>query len=120
MCLELRHSSQCNQMKEMKETCLAGTSLHQACLEHLAIGSHRHFSKCPRCSCTWGKTFWHGESKPEIGLNCCQCMPQPWTGGGWHAHGGGNPIPTTGIVLMYCILQYCIVLMYCSNPVWLS
>jgi hypothetical protein len=42
--------------------------LYQSCLEHFAIGSHQNSSKYVNCSCTWGKTFWHGESKPDIGL----------------------------------------------------
>jgi hypothetical protein len=51
----------------MTETlCLAGTSLHEDCLEHFAIGSHRNHSKYPYYSHTWGKTFRYGESKPGL------------------------------------------------------
>ena len=57
-------------------SCLAGTSLHQACLEHLAIGSHQNHSKYSHCSCTWGERLlawriqtWHrSEFKSLYGL----------------------------------------------------
>ena len=57
--------------------CLAHIHLHQAWLEHLAINSHPHHNECLCCSCTTGKTFWHGESKLDSGLHWCRRMPHP-------------------------------------------
>ena len=104
----------------MKDTLrLTGTSLHQARLEHLALSSHRHRSKCPYCSCTCRKAFWHGQAKPDIGLDWCLCVPFPWPEGEWYTHGDGNhkPLLYRGCVL-HTVLIWSRQYQIWSNLLW--
>ena len=107
-------------MNEWKKQRSADSSLHQACLEHLAIGSHQQHSKCPHRSCTWWKTFVHDASKPDIlqvWTDAIACLIHGLKEGGMLMGMAIVKLSTCIVMIMYCILLYCIVLTYCSGPI---
>lgn len=100
-----------NKCNTWKKQCLAVTSLYQACLEHLTMGYHDITVNVLIIHAP-GQNFWQGESKPDIFLDWCHCMPHPRPVGGWYAHVDGNQTSSCIVFIVYCI-----VLMYCSVSV---